>query len=176
MSRQNIPDLNGHVEQAHGYTLQPDQTIIKTSELPQRYITLQRKRTAKKSLITRKINQSSQLITERGTCPKMNWLEFVPKFKDLFHDQSYLNNSQKLHYLQQHATGEARREIHGLSTDKRGYVLSLKRLKYSFGQGSRIAQAHLAKITGGKKISKDDNKGLPEFYYTSATVLSLYIN
>ena len=34
------------------------------------------------------------------------WVEFVTKFKDIVHDQSYLNNSQKLHYLQQHVTGE----------------------------------------------------------------------
>ena len=27
------------------------------------------------------------------------WVEFVTKFKDIAHDQSYLNNSQKLHYL-----------------------------------------------------------------------------
>ena len=81
------------------------------------------------------------------------WVEFVTKFKDIVHDQNYLNNSQKLHYLQQHVTGEARRAIHGLSRDKRGYVLSLKRLKYTFGQRSRIAQAHLAKIARGKQIS-----------------------
>ena len=93
-------------------------------------------------------------------------VEFVTKFKDIVHDQSYLNNSQKFHYLQQHVTDEARRAIHGLSTDKRGYVLSLKRLKCSFGQRSRIAQAHLAKITRGKKIGKDDDKGLLEFNYT----------
>ena len=94
------------------------------------------------------------------------WVEFVTKFKDIVHDQSYLNNSQKLHYLQQHVTVEARRAFYGLSTDKRGYVLSLKRLKYTFGQRSRIAQAHLAKITRGKQISKDYDKGLLEFYYT----------
>ena len=98
-------------------------------------------------------------------------MEFVTKFKDIIHDQSYPNNSQKLHYLQQHVTGEARRAIHRLSTDKRGYVLSVKRLKYTFGQRSRIAQAHVAKITGGKQISKDDDKGLLEFYYTISDCL-----
>ena len=60
------------------------------------------------------------------------WVEFVTKFKDVVHDQSYLNNLQKLHYLQQYVTGEARRAIHGLSTNKRGYVLFLKRLRYTF--------------------------------------------
>ena len=92
------------------------------------------------------------------------WVEFVTKFKDIVHDQSYLNNSQKLHYLQQHVTGEVRCAIHGLPTDKRGYNLFLKRLKYTFGQRSRITQADLAKITRGKQISRDDDKGLLEFY------------
>ena len=93
------------------------------------------------------------------------WVEFVTKIKDVIHDQSYLNISQNLHYLQQHVTGEARRAIHGLSTDNTGYVLSLKRLKCT------LAQVHLAKITRGKQISKDDNKGLLEFYYTISDCL-----
>ena len=76
-----------------------------------------------------------------------------------------------MHYLQQHVTGEARHAIHGFSTDKRGYVLSLKRLKNTFGQRSRIAQAHLAKITRGKQISKDDDKDLIELYYTISDCL-----
>ena len=80
------------------------------------------------------------------------WVEFVTKFKDIVHDQSYLNNSQKLHYLQQHVTGEGKHAIHGLPTDKRGYVLSLKRLQYTFEQRLRIAQAQL-----GKKYKRKAN-------------------
>ena len=98
------------------------------------------------------------------------WVEFVTKFKDIVNDQCYLNNSQKLHYLQQHVTGEARRAISGLPNGKRGHVLSLKRLKYTFRQRSRIAQARLEKITRGKQISKTD-KGLLEFYYTISDCL-----
>ena len=63
------------------------------------------------------------------------WVEFVTKFKDIVHDQSYLNNSKMLHYLQQHVADEARRAIHGYEDmSKRGYVLYLKRLEYTFGQ------------------------------------------
>ena len=70
MSSENIPNLNEHTEQAHSYSLRPDQTRIKTFVLPQHYTTLKRKRTAKKSLITGKFNQISRLITERGSCTK----------------------------------------------------------------------------------------------------------
>ena len=98
-------------------------------------------------------------------------MEFLTKFKDIAYDKSYLNNSQKLHYLQQHVTGEARHAIHAMSTNKRGYILSLKRLKYTFVQRSRIAQVHLAKITTGRQISKDDDQGLLEFCYTISNCL-----
>ena len=40
MSRVSISDLNGHIEQAHDYSLRPDHTRIKTSVLPQHYIIL----------------------------------------------------------------------------------------------------------------------------------------
>ena len=55
-------------------------------------------------------------------------VEFVIKFKEILHNHVYLNNSQKLHYLQQHVSGIAKRAILGFSNDKRGYILSLKRL------------------------------------------------
>ena len=45
-------------------------------------------------------------------------VEFVTNVKDIVHDQGYLNNSQKLHYLQQRVTGDSRRATHGLSTNK----------------------------------------------------------
>ena len=53
----------------------------------------------------------------------------------------------------------------GCKLTKKGYVLSLKRLKYTLGQRSRLLKAHLAKVTRGEQISKDDDTGLLEFYY-----------
>ena len=89
MSRENIPDLNEHTEQAHSYSLRPDQTKIETSVLPQHYITLKRKRTAQKSLITRKINQISQLITERGSRTKIRYLK--DKLNDVLRETEIIN-------------------------------------------------------------------------------------
>ena len=34
------------------------------------------------------------------------WVKFVTKCKDIVLDQSYLDESQKIHYLQEHVTGE----------------------------------------------------------------------
>ena len=62
----------------------------------------------------------------------LKWVEFVNKFKEIVYNHVYLNNSQKLHYLQQHVSGIAKRAILGFSNDERGYILSLKRLKHKF--------------------------------------------
>ena len=96
----------------------------------------------------------------------LKWVEFVIIFKEIGHNDVYLKNSQKLHYLQQHVSGIAKRAILGFSNDERGYILSLKRLKYEFGEKSRIAVAHLTKVTKGKQIPNDDDKDLIEFYYS----------
>ena len=87
MSRENIPDLNEHTEQAHSYSLRPDQTRIKTSVTTTLH--LKRKRTAKKSLITRKINQISQLITERGSRTKILYLK--DKLNDVLRETEIIN-------------------------------------------------------------------------------------
>ena len=50
-------------------------------------------------------------------------------------------------------------------------MLSLKRLKFMFGQKSKIAQAVLEKITRGKVIARDDTNGTLEFYYTLSDCL-----
>ena len=64
----------------------------------------------------------------------IKWVEFVIKFKEIVHNHVYLNNTEGLHYLQQHNSGIAKRAILGFLKDKRGYILPLKRLKYKFGK------------------------------------------
>ena len=98
-------------------------------------------------------------------------MEFITKFRDLVHNQIYLNDSQRRIYLQQHLTGEAKRSVQGFTDDKNGYTKSLKRLKFLFGQRSRIAQATLAKVIRGKQIQDNDHDGLMEFYYTISDCL-----
>ena len=99
------------------------------------------------------------------------WVEFIIKFKDIVHSRSFLSDPQKLTYLHQHLIGEAKRVVQGLANDQRGYVFSLKRLKFIFGQRPRIPQAHLSKVTRGKRIGNDDDAGLLEYYYTISDCL-----
>lgn len=94
------------------------------------------------------------------------WVEFIIKFKDIVHNKSFLCNQQKVHYLHQHVIGEARRAIQAYLNDRRGYIFPLKRLKCVFGQKSKVAQAHLSKVTRGKWITNDGDKGLLNYYYT----------
>lgn len=88
------------------------------------------------------------------------WVDFIIKFKDIFHYQNYLTNNKKLHYLQQHVTRETKRAIQGFENDRRGYILLFKKLKYIFGQKSRI----YAPFKGSKrqKTTSIDDQGLLE--------------
>ena len=92
-------------------------------------------------------------------------MEFMIKFKEIVYNHAYLNYSQKLHYLQQHVLGIA----------KRGYILSLKRLKYKSREKSYIAEAHLTKVMKGKQIANYDDIGLIESYYSlSGCIITLH--
>ena len=93
----------------------------------------------------------------------LKWAEFVIKSKKILHDHVYLNKSQKLHYLQQHVSGIAKRAILGFFNDEREYILSLKRFKYKFWEKSRVTEAHLTRLTKGKQIANDDDKDLMDF-------------
>ena len=88
------------------------------------------------------------------------------KYKEIVHNHVSLNNSQKLHYLQQHVSGIAKRAILDFSNDERGYILFLNRFKYKSGEKSPLAEARLTKVTKGKQIANDDGKGLIKFYYS----------
>ena len=112
----------------------------------------------------------------RLTIPVFNgspliWIEFVTRFKDLIHDQPYLTILRKSTLLLQHLEGEAKRSVQGYPNDANGYVLSLKRLKFLFGQKNKIAQAVLMKVTQGKEIQGDDDAGLSELYYSISDCL-----
>ena len=103
-----------------------------------------------------------------------NWVEFVTKFRDIVHKQQYLNDEQRAAQLLQHLRGDAKRAVKGFANDRRGYVLSLKRLKTLFGQKSKIAQVTLQKVTQGKNVQNDDLDGLVEFYYcVSDSIITL---
>ena len=95
----------------------------------------------------------------------LKWVEFITKFRDIVHNQDYLNDTQRHLYLTQQLIGQAERSVKGFASDSRGYVLTLQRLKFYFGQKSRIAQATLNTVTQGAAVANDDIASLEEFYY-----------
>ena len=96
----------------------------------------------------------------------IQWVEFVVKFRDVVHDQPYLSDRQRNQLLMQHLRGEAKRAVQEYVNDPRGYPLSLKKLKYLFGQRPTVAKAVLSKVTKGKPVSNRDTKGLADLYYS----------
>jgi hypothetical protein len=102
----------------------------------------------------------------------LDWVNFIVKFRDIVHLQQYLSNSQKSHLLFQHLKGDAERSVKSFVNDPRGYVWSLKKLKYLFGQRTDVAKATLERVTKGKAVQHDDLKGLMELFYSITDCLT----
>jgi len=81
------------------------------------------------------------------------------------HKQPYLDSFQKRSYLLQNLKGEPLKAVKGYDNSCEGYILSLKRLKYMFGNRSLVAQATIRKLTSEKQIADHNTKGLANFYY-----------
>lgn len=101
-----------------------------------------------------------------------SWVEFISKFYDLVHKQPFLDTFQKRTYLVQHLKGEALKSIGGFGNDNEGYVFSLKRLKYMFGNRTLVAEATIRKIAYGKQIPDSDPKALADFYYSVSSCIN----
>ena len=99
------------------------------------------------------------------------WVEFVVKFRDVVHDQPYLTDKHRNQLLVQHLRGEARRAVQEYVNDPRGYPLSLKKLKFLFGQRPTVAKAVLSNATKGKQVANDDTSGLADLYYSISDCL-----
>ena len=97
----------------------------------------------------------------------IKWVDFIVKFKELVHDRAYLGSNRKFIYLMQHIEEEAKRALKVFSTNKEGYILTLRGMKYVFGQRPQISQAHISKLAHEKPISNEDEKSILEYYYTT---------
>ena len=99
------------------------------------------------------------------------WVEFITKFRDLIHDQPYLNVLRKSALLLQHLKGEPKQSVQGYPNNASGYVSSLKRLKFLFGQKGKIAQATIMNITQGKDVPDHNASALSDLYYSVSNCL-----
>ena len=99
------------------------------------------------------------------------WVEFITKFRDLIHDQPYLTVLRKSTLLIQHLEGEPKRSVQGFPNNASGYVFSLQRLKFLFGQRGKIAQATILSITQGKAVPDHNAGALSDLYYSISNFL-----
>ena len=101
-------------------------------------------------------------ITKFNGSP-LDWLNFVVEFREVIHEQPYINGSQRMSYLIQSLSGE--RSVMGLSHDWKGYFSGLKRLKLLFGQRASIVHAHMEHIMQ-QHVKDSDTETLSVFYYS----------
>ena len=102
------------------------------------------------------------------------WLEFVRKFHDLVHKEPFMSGIRKCALLFQHLEGEARRSVAGVPCDWAGYVISLKRIKFLFGETSKVVSSVIRKITSGPTIRSENKGNLAQFLYdVSDCIISL---
>ena len=99
------------------------------------------------------------------------WVNFITKFRDVVHLQQYLNDTQRCLHLVQQLEGQAERAVSGFTHDSRGYVWSLQRLKFLFGQKAKVAQATLRQVTQGPALPRNDDAAVVEFYHTVSDCL-----
>ncbi len=100
------------------------------------------------------------------------YIEFITKIRDLVHNQPFLTDIQRSTQLLQRLKGEAKQAVRAYSQDWAGYVRSLQRIKFLFGQRSQIARAVLTSITKGNAIPDDDPGALSQFYYDVSDCLT----
>ena len=101
------------------------------------------------------------------------WVEFITTFKDLIHDQPYLSVLRKSSLLVQHLKAEAKRSVRCFPNDAIGYISSLQKLKFMFGQRGKIAQATITRVTKGEKVADDNVEALSELYYSVSDVMDI---
>ena len=101
----------------------------------------------------------------------LEWVEFIVTFRDVVHNQQYLNDRQRNQQLLQHLLGEAKASVKDYANDPRGYVLSLKKIKYLFGQRYTVTKAILDKVLKGKPVANNDVNGLSKLYYDVGSCL-----
>ena len=93
------------------------------------------------------------------------WVEFITTFRDLVHDQPFLNVLRKSTLLLQHLSSQPKRSVQGFPNNATGYISALQRLKFLFGQRGKIAQATISKVTQGKDVPDFNEEALSELYF-----------
>ena len=100
---------------------------------------------------------------------------WIGRFKSFVHDQPFLNDSQRLVYLQNTVTGAVEAEIQFLGEDGANYILALRVLKARFADSGKIVRAAIAALKVKPSPRPQDQTGLTKLYQTlRLTVVTLH--
>ena len=98
-------------------------------------------------------------------CSPLDLLNFFVEFREVIHERPCISGSQRMSFLIQSLSGDAKRSVIGLSNDWEGYVSGLKRLMLLFGQRPSFVHTHMEHIMQ-EHVKDSDMEILSVFYYS----------
>ena len=101
----------------------------------------------------------------------LDWPLWIGRFKSIAHDQPFLNDSQRLAYLQNTITGAAQSEIQFLGEDGANYILALRMLKARFADSGKIVLAAITALKDTPSPRLQDHTGLTKLYQALRSTL-----
>ena len=105
----------------------------------------------------------------------LDWPLWIGRFKSIVHDQPFLNDNQRLTYLQNAVTGAAKSEIQFLGEDGSNYILALRMLKTRFADSGKIVRAAIVTLKNTPSPHLRDHAGLAKLHQTlRATISTLH--
>lgn len=103
----------------------------------------------------------------------MAWPDWISRFKSVVHDQPFLNDHQRMAYLQSLVTSAAKTEIQYLGEDEMNYPVALRILKSRFDDAGKIVRAAISQLKEAPSPHVSDHQGIVKLYQTllSAVVI-----
>ena len=95
----------------------------------------------------------------------IEWPKFIERFRDQIHNKTTLTDSDRMSYLFQNLSGEAKKAIESLGVTGHSYSTALKTLKRQFGNPSSVASAYLKNMLDNSCVTPNDRQALRDYYY-----------
>ena len=101
----------------------------------------------------------------RFTGKAIEWPRFIERFLDQIHNKTTVTDSDRMSYLFQNLSGEAKKAVGSFGVAGHSYPTALKTLKRRFGNPSSVASAYLKNILANSVVSSQDRQALRYYYY-----------
>ncbi|KAK3748501.1 hypothetical protein QZH41_000351 [Actinostola sp. cb2023] len=94
----------------------------------------------------------------------MAWPDWISRFKSVVHNQPFLNDNQRMAYLQTLVTSAAKTEIQYLGEDGMSYTLALRNLKSRFADAGKIVRAAITQLKNTPSPRTNDHHAIVKLY------------